>query len=175
MSEDILFVQNNLTKCFSLHQMKISFSSCVSRLADVLEGFSLREGELFSQTIFILFLYFYIYLTVWKKVWHSMLGFYKTESGKLWFARMVSFKNMFLKLHGFFPEGKIKCGCDLKKKKIKKKRVIWTMRVILAVISCSGALLLVQHLAQGCSGLAVCAATASVFMYLYFQGMVGLG
>lgn len=95
ISEDILFVQNNLTKCFSLHQLKISFSSCVSRLADVLEGFSLREVELFSQTIFILFFHFYICLTVWKKVWHSMLGFYKTESGKLWFARMVSFKNMF--------------------------------------------------------------------------------
>lgn len=51
-------------KCFSLHQLKISFSSCVSRLANVLEGFSLREVELFSQTIFILFLHFYICLTV---------------------------------------------------------------------------------------------------------------
>lgn len=45
------------------------------------------------------------------------------------------------------------------------------MRVILTVISCSVALLLVQHLAQCCPGLAVCAAIASVFMYLYIQGM----
>lgn len=45
------------------------------------------------------------------------------------------------------------------------------MRVILTVISCSVALLLVQHLAQCCPGLAVCAAIASVFMYLCIQGM----
>lgn len=78
-----------------------------------------------------------------------------------WFLSRIYFKN-----YMFFPEGKIKCGWEL-----NKKGVIWTMRVILRVISCSVALLLVQHLAQCCPGLAVCAAIASVFMYLYIQGM----
>lgn len=119
-------MQNNLMNVFLCTCWRLWSPPCVSRLADVLEGFSWEKWSCFftKDYIFTVFMHFYICLTVWKRcnidalVWSKL----SQESCGLpeWFLSEIVFLITWVIL-----KGKIKCGSDC------KKWITWTMKAIL--------------------------------------------